>query len=112
MIDHVVVITESGPHPVPIMIDQENPKQVLNEYLHNDVCRVTFTKVDGSERVMLASMRPEFVDPIRPVEKPLAEGEEPKPKKPDNPNILTVVDTEIGQWRSIKIDSITSFEIL
>lgn len=110
MIDTISVKFES--QPMLLEIPTENQKELLKDCLHNRKCKITFTKVDGSERVMIGSLLPEFVDPIRPVEKPIQEGETPKAAKPDNPNLLVLVDTEINAWRSIKIDSITRFEVL
>ena len=110
MIDTVFIHCDEGTICEPF--HKDDAKEFLKDLLHYNLCKITFTKADGSNRVMIASLLPEFVDPIRPVEKTIEEGAIPKEPKPDNPNLLILVDTEINAWRSIKINSITRFEVL
>jgi hypothetical protein len=74
----------------------------VREMLSQAVLEITFTKVNGETRVMNASTNALYI----PETAPVAEGSEPKEVRPPNPNLLVVVDTDIGQWRAIKFDSI------
>lgn len=63
---------------------------------------VIFEKKDGTERKIRCSLNPkiinEFVEPIDPaVEK--------KPRKAKPANLLSVVDVDLGQWRTINLDT-------
>lgn len=62
-----------------------------------DVC-VTFTKRDGTERVMHATLREDRI--------PQTEKKTERTRAP-NDEVISVVDTEIGEWRSIRYDSIS-----
>lgn len=67
-----------------------------------DVVEIQFVKADGTDRVMQCTLN-ETKLPERP---PLVEGADPKPVKKENPNLISVYDTEAASWRSFKIDSI------
>lgn len=116
MIDTIFIESMNQAHDIPIKLPEENQnqflKELLKEYLLHNKCKIIFTKADGSNRIMIASLLSKYVEPIKPVEKTIEEGVIPKEPKPDNPNLLVLVDTEINAWRSVKIDSITRFELL
>jgi hypothetical protein len=57
---------------------------------------ITFTKVDGNERVMNATLQESVV--------PATEGKRTAPV-----SNLVVFDTDKQEWRSVRIDSIKSF---
>ena len=61
-------------------------KEEIQSALHAGVCSVTFTKVNGDERVMAATLKAELLPAV--VEKVLAEGETPPAPKKPNPNVL------------------------
>jgi hypothetical protein len=76
----------------------------LTEQLNNGIVEITFTKVDGSERIMKCTLQKEYID---------ANYEVPE-KKTDRVNlpkegILVVFDTENNGWRSIRSESIISW---
>lgn len=68
----------------------------------NDTWKVTFTKKDGSERVMVCTRKLEKI----PVEN------HPKGNKEINYEVMPVWDLESGGWRSFKIDSILNMEMI
>lgn len=87
-----------------IMINKEE----VTKALHEGVCSVTFTKVNGDERVMAATLKADLLPEV--VEKVLAEGETPKAAKKPNPNVLAVYDVDKSGWRSFRWDSIKAFQ--
>jgi hypothetical protein len=76
-------------------------KDALISLLKNEIVQVKFNKVDGTERVMICTLREDHVKPYEKV----AEGREKKV----NENIISVWDTENDGWRSFRFDSIISF---
>ena len=81
-------------------IDKDN----VVKSLKNGVCKVVFTKANGDNRVMHAtlneSMLPEQIDLEEVIQK--------KTKKP-NPDVLAVFDVEAKGWRSFRWDSLKEF---
>lgn len=70
----------------------------LKGVLTTEEVSVTFTKRDGTERVMKATLRESAI--------PQTEKKTERTRAP-NDDVISVVDTEIGEWRSIRYDSIT-----
>lgn len=67
--------------------------------------KVTFEKVDGTERVMNCTLMPSVLPDQMDVEEYISE-------KRSNPNVLAVWDTDKGDWRSFRIDKIKDTELL
>ena len=81
-------------------------KENMVEVLQNNVVSVTFTKVDGSERVMRCTLLPEYV--------PNASTNNGKVLLQENSmsdNHLSVWDTEVNGWRSFRINSVKNITI-
>jgi hypothetical protein len=70
----------------------------LSHYLHKGVVKVIFTKKDGTERTMMATLNEELIPEDK---KPKGTG-----KKKDNGETVAVYDVEADGWRSFNIDSI------
>ena len=85
--------------------DWENFAQWLKGILTVDVATVTFTKKDGTERVMQCTLKPDLLPKTDPI---LSEN---KKEKKSNPKILAVYDLEANGWRSFTIKSIKSVYI-
>lgn len=81
----------------------------LNGLLEQFTLRVTFTKKDGTERVMLCTKKgtliPEEHHPKTPI------GEEVVPKKDRPLQLLVVFDIEKQAWRSFNLTSVKKAEI-
>lgn len=71
----------------------------LKDMLKVDVATVTFTKKDGSERVMKCTLKPDQLPPT-----PVTEG---KKERKANEDVLAVYDVEAQGWRSFTIKSVT-----
>lgn len=77
----------------------------LNGMLKVTDMTVTFTKKDGTERVMKCTLQPELL-PVVEV-KPLAEGKQPRKESTTS---IRVYDIELKDWRSFTTKSITKVE--
>ena len=83
----------------------------LKEALHTRVVKVKFTKVNGDIREMICTQDFSKIPADKhPKEKPLVEGEEPKPVKVSD--TIRVFDLEKGEWRSFKLGSVIESVIL
>lgn len=65
--------------------------------LTTEVVTITFIKADGTERVMKATLKEDAI--------PVSDNKTGRTRAP-NDEVVSVVDTEIGEWRSIRFDSI------
>lgn len=70
----------------------------LKEKLNEGIVEITFTKKNGDERTMKATLQEELI----------ADVGESKRKHEDN--LLVVTDIEIGAWRSFNYDQITNIK--
>jgi len=77
-------------------------REILVEGLKKNVMRITFTKLNGDERVMLCTLH----DSILP-EQPISEI-----KKKVNPDTLSVWDLDNNGWRSFRLDSIKEMKVV
>jgi len=79
-------------------------REELLELLHNNDCEVTFTKVDGTERVMPCTLR-EAALPPRAVN-------ETKLTKATNDNLISVFCLDRKEWRSFRVANVTDVKII
>lgn len=91
-------------------------KDELKKLLTENKCEVTFTKVDGTKRVMNCTLMADVLKPYIEIAEAhkkelLAEGKEVK-EKPENPNVLSVIDLDKNAWRSFKLDTLLSVEVI
>ena len=75
-------------------------RDTLIKNLQKKAMRITFTKVNGEERVMDCSLQEHMIP----------QTEESNRKK--NEEVLPVFDINKGEWRSFRLDSVTNIEIL
>lgn len=78
-------------------------KQSVAELARENVIRVTFTKSDGTERIMVCSLMNQYLPPIM---------EDAEVITKDNPNVLAVMDLQARSWRSFRINSIIKVETM
>ena len=77
-------------------------RAILVEGLKKNVMRVTFTKVNGEERVMRCTLH----DSVLP-EQPIS-----GIKKKENQDTLSVWDLDNDGWRSFRLDSIKEMKVI
>jgi len=73
----------------------------LIKMLNTGICEVTFTKVNGEQRVMPCTLQGDLL-PVVSVEK-LKED-----RRPSNPDNLSVWCTDKNEWRSFRVANVTS----
>ena len=77
-------------------------KAKLKEKLQSGLVKVTFTKKDGTDRVMLATLNEDLIPADK---KPKGTG-----KTVDNGNTFAVYDTENDGWRSFNFDTVKEID--
>ena len=82
--------------------DWSDMRSWLKGVLATHKVTVVFTKKDGSERAMVCTTKAELLPEV------VTEDVEPKRKKKENLDTLSVYDLEKGDWRSFKVRSIKS----
>ena len=75
-------------------------RDILIKNLQKKTMRITFTKVNGEERIMDCTLQEHMIP----------QTEESNRKK--NEEVLPVFDINKGEWRSFRLDSITNIESL
>lgn len=78
-------------------------KEEMKKTLLKSVATVTFTKADGSERILKCTLQESFF-PI------VEQTEAVKKVKKENLETLSVWDIENSGWRSFRLDSVTKFD--
>ena len=81
------------------MIDATSLKNLLKSHILD----IKFTKIDGSERQMLCTLKES--------ELPKLEAKEGKREKKPNENVLAVWDLDKKAFRSFRLDSIKEYQI-
>jgi hypothetical protein len=87
------------------MIITENKRNEYTAVLYNNICVVTFTKRDGSERVMRCTLKPEHF-PVLPV----VESTTLKTPRKKSDTTICVWDLDKSAWRSFTVDSVKSIK--
>ncbi|MDP7366892.1 MAG: SH3 beta-barrel fold-containing protein [Candidatus Pacebacteria bacterium] len=75
-------------------------RTTLIKNLQKRAMRITFTKVNGEERIMDCSLQEHIVP------------ETSESNRKQNKEILPVFDINKGEWRSFRLDSVTNIEAL
>lgn len=81
----------------------------LVEKLKKQIVTVSFTKTDGSRRVMKCTLKDEYLPP-KTVEQ-LAAASGLLKKKNRSPDMITVWDVEKNDWRSFKLTTVTGVSL-
>lgn len=77
-------------------------KDTILETLHETICKVTFTKTNGEERVMYCTLNESMIPKVE-------ETSETKRTKKENPDVQPVYDVKAAGWRSFRWDSVKEF---
>ena len=75
-------------------------REILIKNLQKKSMRITFTKVNGDERIMDCTLQEYMVPPTNP------------DNRKENEEVLPVWDINKGEWRSFRLDSVTNIELL
>jgi len=89
------VYTEMNPK------DQKKFREWIKSILKRETVKLTFTKKDGTIRVMKASLREEDIPSFE---------KKTERVRAVNDEVLSVVDLENKEWRSFRFDSLKKIE--
>jgi hypothetical protein len=81
---------------------ETDERKNLTELLRNGIIEVTFTKVDGSERVLNCTLQTQY----------LPESIEKEGIKVKNEDVQSVWDIDNNGWRSFRFDSVKEFRVI
>lgn len=79
-------------------------KNEMVEKLHEGICKVTFTKKNGENRVMNCTLKKEVL------KETLGDSFKEESNSMDTDEVVTVMDTDKGLFRRFRVDSVISFE--
>jgi len=74
--------------------------------LRGNVVEVFFTKVNGQDRAMICTLKPDMLPPSY-----LEEKEQEKKFHKENANVIAAWDVQNNGWRSFRIDSVSYVQI-
>ena len=80
-----------------------NREQIV-EQLKNNICEVTFTKVNGDKRVMPCTLREDMLPPVIK--------EDVNADRKVNEKTVSVWVTDANGWRSFRVDSVLDIRVL
>lgn len=83
------------------MENKMNREEIVN-ILKTNVCEVTFTKINGEERVMPCTLKEDLIQTA-----PFSEN-----KRKVNESVVSVWVTDINGWRSFRVDNVKSVTVL
>ena len=75
-------------------------RNILLEALKNNLCTVTFTKVNGETRVMPCTLKEDVVPTV-----------EPKGTKKPNESVVSVWCLDKREWRSFRVANVVNLQI-
>ncbi len=84
----------------------EYKRDTLLRDLRESVIEVFFTKVNGEQRAMICTLKPEMLPPSY-----LEEKEQEKKYHKENKDVIAAWDVQKGGWRSFRIDSVSYVQI-
>ena len=89
-------------------------KVELLDVLHNNVVNITFTKVNGDVRILKGTLLDQYL-PQKEIDPSGVEVEtivETQTRKATNDNVVVAWDIENDGYRSFRVDSVTTVEII
>ena len=75
-------------------------RDILIKNLQKQAMRITFTKVNGDERIMDCTLQEHILPATKYTD------------RKQNEEVLPVFDINKGEWRSFRLDSVTNIEAL
>lgn len=81
-------------------------RDILIKILKDNYVKVIFTKRDGTERTMICTLISNVIEKLFPP------SDNDKPKRQSSLETIVCIDVEKQEWRSFRLDSIISFEVL
>lgn len=82
-------------------LDQRRDQML--DLLKENVCAVTFTKVDGEQRIMPCTLSPALLPRVE---------KEPAVVRPQNAEVISAWCTDKAGWRSFRVANVYSIRVL
>jgi hypothetical protein len=82
-------------------------REQIKKTLQESIAVVTFTKVNGDERVMQCTLNEAHLPPANK-DDPMSQ----KKVREINEEVLSVWDTKAEGWRSFRIENVTSVDVI
>lgn len=92
------------------MVGMKYQRDTLLKDLRENVIEVHFIKVDGEQRVMRCTLRPEHLPELYRTS--IQERKEELDFHQKNPNVISAWDIVSGGWRSFRIDSVYYVQVI
>ena len=102
-----------GKKAIPLIGEKMNKVELL-DVLHNNVVNITFTKVNGDVRILKGTLLDQYL-PQKEIDPSGVEVEtivETQTRKATNDNVVVAWDIENDGYRSFRVDSVTTVEII
>lgn len=94
------------------LFEIDERRGMIYEMLHDHICEVTFTKVNGESRTMPCTLK-EGVVPPAPVHVTNTDNPIDFPKvKKQSPETMSVWCTDKQEWRSFRIMNVTNVKVI
>jgi hypothetical protein len=77
-------------------------RELILKELREHVMEVSFTKVNGDNRIMRCTLRKDLLPPTY-----IAEETKEKTFHKENPDVIAAWDVQANGWRSFRIDSVS-----
>jgi hypothetical protein len=87
-----------------VNFEEDNEKNILKFLLSEGIVNITFTKKDGTKRVMKSTLK---ADKIPQLDVPKSD----KPAKAKSEEAQAVYDLENEGWRSFRWDSLVDYQV-
>lgn len=78
-------------------------REQMLDLLQENVCAVTFTKVDGEQRIMPCTLAPALLPKVE---------KEPTVVRPQNVEVISAWCTDKEGWRSFRVANVHSIRVL
>lgn len=85
-------------------LERDTQREFFTSSLRRGVYRVTFTKVNGEQRVMRCTLNQTLIPEVHTPKGVNESAEQPSLE------VIRVFDLEANGWRSFRIDSVQAFE--
>lgn len=78
-------------------------KETIKQKLHETICKVTFTKINGDERIMYCTLNESMIPKSSEYIAPITSA------KKENLDVQAVYDVKAEGWRSFRWDGVKDF---
>lgn len=92
-------------NPVVPTASTDTIRAEYSKALREGECNIVFVKMDNTQRTMRATLNSEMIDKMA-----LPSSHSNRSSKKQDNNVIAVVDLDLGEWRTFRIDRVITFE--